>query len=89
MDRNERQTPPEDLRDLVPDLRYDSTFKAVFADDGNPDSRAALSGLLTAVIGRALSVERILQNEPKTEFSGEKHIRYIYTMPTNRSLRAI
>jgi predicted transposase/invertase (TIGR01784 family) len=63
------------FKDGVPDIRYDNVFKAVFANDVNPKSRAALSGLLSAITGNALTVVALSQNEPTTSFLGEKQIR--------------
>ena len=48
--------------DLI-DIRYDNVFKAVFARD-NPLSRQALSRLISALIGREVSVKNINTNEP-------------------------
>ena len=76
MNEIERARRPEELNGLSLDLRYDSVFKAVFADEADPRSRAALSGLLSAITERGLSVECVLQNEPVTDFLGEKQIRY-------------
>jgi predicted transposase/invertase (TIGR01784 family) len=76
MNTTEPMYSPEELAGLVPDIRYDCAFKAAFTDEGNPKSRAALSGLLSAIIGRPLTVTRILQGEPPTGFIGEKQIRY-------------
>ncbi|MDR1573708.1 MAG: Rpn family recombination-promoting nuclease/putative transposase [Clostridiales Family XIII bacterium] len=67
---------PEELAGLVPDIRYDNVFKAIFADEGNEKSLKALSGFLSAVIERPLTVVGILQNEPAPEFASEKQIRY-------------
>jgi predicted transposase/invertase (TIGR01784 family) len=60
----------------IPDVRYDPVFKAVFANDKNPKSRAALSGLISAITGRELTVLTLSQNEPATGFLKEKQIRY-------------
>jgi len=57
------------------DIRYDPVFKAVFTRD-TPTSRAALSDLISALIGRTVAVETIVANEPATGFLGQKKIRY-------------
>ena len=54
-----------DEADII-DLRYDIAFKAVFAQN-NPKSRKALSGLLSACIGREVSVIALNANEPVPE----------------------
>jgi len=57
------------------DIRYDPVFKAVFTKE-TADSRGALSGLISALISRTVSVETITANEPATSFLGQKKIRY-------------
>jgi hypothetical protein len=57
------------------DIRYDPVFKAVFTRD-TEISRAALSDLISALIGQTVSVETIVANEPATGFLGQKKIRY-------------
>jgi predicted transposase/invertase (TIGR01784 family) len=59
----------------VMDIRYDPVFKAVFTKD-TVESRGALSGLISALIGRTVSVEAITANEPPTSYLGQKKIRY-------------
>jgi predicted transposase/invertase (TIGR01784 family) len=66
----------EELSGVTLDIRYDNVFKAVFTDEAEPKSRGALSGLLSAITGKGMAVERILQNEPATGFALEKQIRY-------------
>jgi predicted transposase/invertase (TIGR01784 family) len=66
----------EELKKLKLDVRYDNIFKAVFTDEANPQSIAALSALLSAVIDRGLAVKSISQNEPATGFIDEKRVRY-------------
>ena len=58
--------------------KWAASFKAVFADEADPRSAAALSGLLSAITERELRVERVLQNEPATGFAGEKQIRSLF-----------
>jgi len=57
------------------DIRYDEVFKAVFTRD-TAESRGALSDLISALIGRAVSVETLVANEPATAYLGGKKIRY-------------
>jgi predicted transposase/invertase (TIGR01784 family) len=57
------------------DIRYDPVFKAVFTRD-NAKSRGALSDLISALIGRIVTVEAIVANEPATDYLGQKKIRY-------------
>ena len=59
----------------VLDIRYDPVFKAVFTKE-TADSRGALSGLISALIGRTVVVEEITANEPATSYLGQKKIRY-------------
>jgi predicted transposase/invertase (TIGR01784 family) len=53
----------------------DNVFKAVFTKD-SPESRGALSKLLSAVIGRELSVISITANEPPIENIRDRQIRF-------------
>jgi len=57
------------------DIRYDPVFKAVFTKE-TADSRGALSYLISALIGRTVTVETITANEPASAFLGQKKIRY-------------
>ena len=57
------------------DIRYDPVFKAVFTKE-TADSRGALSGLISVLIGRTVTVEAITANEPATSYLGQKKIRY-------------
>jgi hypothetical protein len=57
------------------EIRYDPVFKAVFTRD-TPKSKGALSDLISALIGRVVSVDTIVANEPATSFLGQKKIRY-------------
>jgi predicted transposase/invertase (TIGR01784 family) len=60
--------------DLV-DICNDKVFKAVFTKDV-PESRAALSKLVSALIGREVSIIEITANEPPTRGSWDRQIRY-------------
>jgi predicted transposase/invertase (TIGR01784 family) len=57
------------------DIRYDNVFKAVFARD-TPASKGALSNLVSALIGRTVSILTITANEPPIENTGERSIRF-------------
>jgi predicted transposase/invertase (TIGR01784 family) len=57
------------------DIRYDPVFKAVFTKE-TAKSRGALSSLISALIGRTVTVEAITANEPPTSYMGQKKIRY-------------
>ncbi|MCL1818931.1 MAG: Rpn family recombination-promoting nuclease/putative transposase, partial [Spirochaetaceae bacterium] len=59
----------------IPDLRYDAAFKAVFARE-TPQSRKALTGLLSACIGHQVSVISLIANEPAPGSVWDKQIRY-------------
>ena len=54
---------------------YDNVFKAVFTKDG-PESRGALSGLLSAVIGAKVSVVKIAANEPAIDNTEDRGVRF-------------
>jgi predicted transposase/invertase (TIGR01784 family) len=57
------------------DIRYDEVFKAVFTRDAAM-SRVSLSGLISALVGRSVTVETLVANEPATDYLGGKKIRY-------------
>jgi predicted transposase/invertase (TIGR01784 family) len=76
MNANDTANRCDESAGIVLDIRYDQVFKAVFAKDKDPKSRKALSGLLSAITGQALTVMTLSQNEPATGFFGEKQIRY-------------
>jgi predicted transposase/invertase (TIGR01784 family) len=71
----ERGTFPFGDGTRILDIRYDPVFKAVFTRD-TPKSKGALSDLISALIGRVVSVETIVANEPPTGYMGQKKIRY-------------
>ena len=60
--------------DLI-DIRFDNVFKAVFARDTQL-SNAALSKLVSALIGRELQVESINANEPPVGSLTDRQIRF-------------
>jgi hypothetical protein len=57
------------------DICLDNVFKAVFTKD-IPESRGALSGLLSALIGRELTVLSITANEPPIDNLRDRQIRF-------------
>jgi len=63
-----------DADDLI-DIRQDNVFKAVFTRD-SPASKTALSKLVSAIIGRNVSIVTILANEPPIDNLRDRHIRF-------------
>jgi len=61
--------------DELPDIRYDNIFKAVFTKD-TPASKGALSGLVSALIERKISVQTITANEPPANNTFDRSIRF-------------
>jgi len=59
----------------VLDIRYDQVFKAVFTRE-TTESRVALTDLISALIGRTVTVETVIANEPSVDYLGGKKIRY-------------
>jgi predicted transposase/invertase (TIGR01784 family) len=64
-----------ELSDDLIDICLDNVFKAVFTRD-TPESRGALSALLTAVIGRQLTVIALALNEPPVSDIHDRQIRF-------------
>jgi hypothetical protein len=60
--------------DDVIDICRDNVFKAVFTKD-TPESTGALSKLLSAVIGREVTVTAIVANEPAIDNLRDRQIR--------------
>jgi len=54
---------------------WDNVFKAIFTKD-TPKSRGALEFLLSAILGRILTVVLITANEPPVDSLNERQIRY-------------
>ena len=63
-----------DTDDLI-DIRYDNVFKAVFTKN-TPASQTALSKLISALIGRVISIVTITTNEPPIENLRDRQIRF-------------
>jgi len=61
--------------DVLLDIRYDHIFKAVFTKD-TPASKGALSGLISAFIGRNVIVQTITANEPPAVNAFDRRIRF-------------
>ena len=61
--------------DELLDIRYDNNFKAVFTKD-TPESKGALSGLISALIERKIVVETIKANEPAATSTFDRSIRF-------------
>jgi predicted transposase/invertase (TIGR01784 family) len=59
----------------VINICHDEVFKAVFTKDV-PESRAALSGFVSALIGRKVLISEIQANEPPVEGSWDRQIRF-------------
>ena len=57
------------------DIRKDNVFKAVFTKD-TPESAGALSRLVSALIGRDITIVSIVANEPPLENVRDRQIRY-------------
>jgi hypothetical protein len=57
------------------DIRYDNVFKAVFTKN-TPESQGALSKLVSALIGRELSIVAITANEPAPGNLRDRQIRF-------------
>jgi predicted transposase/invertase (TIGR01784 family) len=64
----------DDADDPV-DIRYDNVFKAVFTRN-TPESRTALSRLVSAITGRNLTVLSIAANEPPVDSLRDRQIRF-------------
>ena len=60
--------------DLI-DIRYDNVFKAVFTKN-TPESKGALSRLVSALIKRDVSIVAIAANEPPIENIRDRQIRF-------------
>ena len=63
-----------ETEDLI-DIRYDNVFKAVFTKN-TPESNGALSGLVSTLIKRDVSIIAITANEPPIENLRDRQIRF-------------
>jgi len=57
------------------DIRYDPVFKAVFTKE-TAKSRSALSHLISALIGRIITVDTIAANEPPIDDLRQRYVRF-------------
>jgi len=64
----------EESEDII-DICMDNVFKAVFTKD-TPASRGALSRLVSAIIGRELSILAIVANDPTIENLRDRQLRF-------------
>jgi len=67
----------------VMDIRYDPVFKAVFTKDTH-ESRGALSRLISALIGRTVTVETIIANEPPIDDTRQRYVRFDVACKTEK-----
>ena len=75
----------EESDDLI-DIRYDNVFKAVFTKD-TPNSKGALSKLVSALTGRELTVTSLSANELPIDNLCDRQIRFdIYCKTENGEL---
>ncbi|MDR2575495.1 MAG: Rpn family recombination-promoting nuclease/putative transposase [Treponema sp.] len=65
------------------DIRYDPVFKGVFTRD-TAKSRGALSGLISALIGRTVTVETIIANEPPVDDLRQRYLRFDVACKTGK-----
>ena len=65
------------------DIRYDPVFKAVFTRE-TAESRAALSDLISALIGRTVTVETIIANEPPVDDLRQRYLRFDVACKTGK-----
>jgi len=63
-----------DCEDLL-DIRLDNVFKAVFAKD-TPNSKTALSALVSDITGRRMEVLTLTANEPAVENTRDRQMRF-------------
>jgi len=89
--KTETQNPPQyewgpypfgDGRRIL-DIRYDAVFKAVFTRD-TAESRAALSDLVSALIGRTITVQTIIANEPPVDDTRQRYLRFDIACKTGK-----
>jgi len=86
-----KQNPPRNEWDPIPfgdgqrimDIRFDPVFKGVFTKD-TAKSRGALSGLISALIGRTVTVETIIANEPPVDDTRQRYLRFDVACKTTK-----
>jgi len=67
----------------VMDIRYDPVFKAVFTKE-TTNSRTALSKLISALIGRTVTVDAITANEPPIDDMRQRYLRFDVACKTEK-----
>jgi len=67
----------------IMDIRYDPVFKAVFTKE-TPKSRGALSDLISALIGRTVTVGAIIANEPPIDDIRQRYLRFDVACKTEK-----
>jgi len=67
----------------VIDIRYDPVFKAVFTKE-TAESRIALSDLISALIGRTVTVDTIIANEPPIDDIRQRYLRFDVACKTDK-----
>jgi len=65
------------------DIRYDAVFKGVFTRD-TAKSRGALSDLISALIGRTVTVETLVANEPPVDDIRQRYLRFDIACKTEK-----
>jgi predicted transposase/invertase (TIGR01784 family) len=65
------------------DIRYDPVFKAVFTKE-TPNSRGALSRLISALIGSTVLVDTINANEPPIDDLRQRYLRFDIACKTDK-----
>jgi predicted transposase/invertase (TIGR01784 family) len=73
--------------EYIIDICQDGVFKAVFTKD-TPESRAALTSLLSAFIGKELVIVSITTNEVPIDDTRQRHLRYDISVIFNDGERA-
>jgi len=67
----------------VLDIRYDPVFKAVFTKE-TTNSRTALSHLISSLIGRTVTVDTIIANEPPIDDTRQRYLRFDIACKTGK-----
>ena len=88
---NNKENPPQNEWGPFPfgdgqrilDIRYDAVFKGVFTRD-TAKSRGALSGLISALIGRTITVETVIANEPAVGDTRQRCLRFDVACKTGK-----
>jgi len=65
------------------DIRYDQVFKAVFTKE-TTNSRTALSHLISSLIGRMVTVDTIIANEPSIDDTRQRYLRFDIACKTGK-----